>query len=135
MRKQSLEFQKTPDDVSTATCDCWLRQSTPRRIQGNSEIVGVETRVAVTVFASKHWQWFGKWALLPARRNFMRESNPKSADHFTHSAPVAKDCGHNAVHRNCPTTKRGLTREPTECDKGSTGAFRIIRKPDRTRDG
>ena len=29
-------------------------------------------------------------------------------------------------------TKRGLTRETTECDKGSTGAVRVIRKPDAT---
>ena len=32
-------------------------------------------------------------------------------------------------------TRRGLTREMTERDKGSTGAVRVIRKPDRTRDG
>ena len=67
----------------------------------------------------------------------MRESNnrevtdkPKSADHFTHSAPVAKSEGTVLSI----ATKKGLTREPTECDKGSTSAVRVILKPDRTRD-
>ena len=73
---------------------------------------------------------FGKWvscnlecSLLPARKSFMRESSnrevtdkPKSADHFTHSAPVAKTAGTMLSIEIVQTTKRGLTREPTECD-------------------
>ena len=59
----------------------------------------------------------------------------KSADHFTHSAPVAKTAGIMMSIEIVQATKGGLTREPTECDKGSTGAVRVIRKPDRTRDG
>ena len=80
--------------------------------------------------------------LLPARKNFMRESSnrevtdkPKSAGHFTHSASVANTAGTMLSIEIVQATKRGLTREMTECDKGSTDAVRVIRKPDRTRDG
>ena len=68
--------------------------------------------------------------LLPARKDFIRKSSdrevtdkPKSAGHFANSATVANTAGTMLSIEIVQATKRGLAREMTERDKGSTGSF------------
>ena len=67
--------------------------------------------------------------------NWEVTDKPKSDGHFTYSGPVANTAGTMLSIGNVQATKRGMTREMRERDKGSTCVVRVIRKPDRTRDG
>ena len=69
-----------------------------------------------------------KRTLLHARKDLTKKfsnrevtDKPKSVGHFTNSASVANTAGTMLFIEIDQATKRGLTREMTDCDKGSTG--------------